>query len=49
MACLRCGREFVYHLINHGEIETIKRGARRLVVLQSVKEYAERERRERAA
>lgn len=43
-AFLRASRTFLYKLIRLGEIDTIKRGARRLVVLRSLREYAERER-----
>lgn len=46
---LRTSRAFLYQLIRLGEIETVKRGARRLVVLRSLREYAERERVERSA
>jgi len=46
---LRASRDFLYKLINLGEIETVKRGARRLVVLRSLREYAERERVEQSA
>jgi excisionase family DNA binding protein len=45
---LRASRDFVYKLIHQGEIDTIKRGKRRLVVLRSLRLYAERERVERA-
>jgi excisionase family DNA binding protein len=48
-AYLRASREFLYKLINKGEIETVKRGARRLVVLRSLREYVERERMECSA
>lgn len=46
---LRTSRSFLYKLIRLGEIDTIKRGVRRLVVLHSLREYAERERVERSA
>lgn len=49
MAYLRASREYLYRLINQGEIETIKRGVRRLIVFQSLKAYAERERAERSS
>jgi excisionase family DNA binding protein len=48
-AFLRTSRSFLYKLIRLGEIDTIKRGVRRLVVLHSLREYAERERVERSA
>jgi excisionase family DNA binding protein len=48
-AYLKAGNKFVYRLINLGEIESIKRGKRRLVVRQSLREYVERERVERSA
>jgi excisionase family DNA binding protein len=48
-AYLRASRDFLYKLINKGEIETVKRGSRRLVVLRSLRAYAERERVEQSA
>jgi excisionase family DNA binding protein len=47
IAYLRTSRRNLYHLIRHGEIATIKRGARRFVVFTSLRAYAEREQIER--
>ena len=35
-----CGRSFFYELIREGKIETIKLGKRRLVVAESLRDYA---------
>jgi excisionase family DNA binding protein len=48
-AYLCASTKFLYRLINLGEIESIKRGKRRLIVLSSLREYAERERLEKSA
>lgn len=45
---LRASRNFLYRLIQYGEIASVKRGKRRLVVLRSLREYAERESVEKA-
>jgi len=36
---LGCGRTTVYELIKEGEIETVKLGKRRLVVMESLHSY----------
>jgi len=35
----RLGRTFIYQLINDGSIASIKRGKRRLIVYQSLKQF----------